>query len=34
MYIPPYYKESDEHKLIEFMQAQSFATLISTQNSN
>jgi transcriptional regulator len=34
MYIPPYYKESDEQKLIEFMQAHSFATLISTSNAN
>lgn len=34
MHIPPYYKESDEHKLIEFMQAYNFATLVSTNNSN
>lgn len=34
MYIPPYYKENDEQKLIEFMQAYNFATLISTNNSN
>lgn len=34
MYIPPYYKENDELKLIEFMQAYNFATLISTNNSN
>jgi transcriptional regulator len=34
MYIPPYYKENDEQKLIGFMQAHSFATLISTENSN
>lgn len=33
MYIPPYYKENDEHKLIEFMQAYNFATLISTDGS-
>lgn len=34
MYIPPYYKENDEQKLIEFMQAYNFATLISTKDSN
>lgn len=34
MYIPPYYKEKDEQKLIEFMQAYNFATLISTMDSN
>lgn len=34
MYIPPYYKENDEQKLIEFMQAYNFATLISTSDSN
>lgn len=34
MYIPPYYKEDDEHKLIEFMQAHSFATLINAQENN
>lgn len=34
MYIPPYYKENDEHKLIEFMQTYNFATLISTNDSN
>ena len=34
MYIPPYYKETDEQKLIEFMQAHSFASLISTNNAN
>ncbi|MGZ4055892.1 MAG: FMN-binding negative transcriptional regulator [Bacteroidia bacterium] len=34
MYIPLYYKESDEHKLIGFMQAHSFATLVSAKNSN
>ena len=34
MYIPPYYKESDEHKLIEFMSEYNFATLISTDSSN
>ncbi|MBL0330240.1 MAG: FMN-binding negative transcriptional regulator [Bacteroidetes bacterium] len=34
MYIPPYYKESDEQKLIAFMQTYNFATLISTNNAN
>ncbi|HEY0030603.1 MAG TPA: FMN-binding negative transcriptional regulator [Bacteroidia bacterium] len=34
MYIPPYYKENDEHKLVEFMQANSFATLINAYNNN
>ncbi len=34
MYIPPYYKENDEQKLIEFMQTYNFATLISTNDSN
>lgn len=34
MYIPPYYKEEDETKLLEFMQAHNFATLISTSDSN
>lgn len=34
MYIPPYYKENDNQKLIEFMQTYNFATLISTNNSN
>ncbi len=34
MYIPSYYKENDEQKLIEFMQAYHFATLISTKDSN
>ncbi len=34
MYIPPYYKENDEQKLIEFMQTYNFAILISTNDSN
>jgi transcriptional regulator len=34
MYIPPYYKEIDAEKLLAFMQAHSFATLISTHNNN
>ena len=34
MYIPPYYHETDEHKLIEFMQAHSFAILVNSQNNN
>ncbi|MBA3971061.1 MAG: FMN-binding negative transcriptional regulator [Bacteroidetes bacterium] len=33
MYIPPYYKEENEQILIEFMEAHSFANLISTSNS-
>lgn len=33
MYIPPYYHETDEHKLIEFMQAHSFATMVNSQNN-
>lgn len=32
MYIPPYYKEEDESKLLKFMNTYNFATLISTQN--
>ena len=34
MYIPSYYNETDESKLTEFMQAHSFATMISSQNNN
>jgi len=34
MYIPPYYKENDEQKLLDFMQVYNFATLISTNDSN
>jgi transcriptional regulator len=34
MYIPPYFKEEDEQKLIAFMQAHSFATLVSANNAN
>lgn len=34
MYIPPYYKENDEQKLLEFMQSYNFATLVSTNDSN
>ncbi len=34
MYIPPYYKETDEPKLVEFMNANSFAVLINSQNNN
>ncbi len=34
MYIPPYYKENDEQKLIEFMKTYNFATLISTKDAN
>jgi len=33
MYIPPYYKESDETKIIEFIQAHNFANLISIANN-
>jgi len=32
MYIPPHYVENSEHKLVEFMHAHNFATLISTHN--
>jgi transcriptional regulator len=34
MYIPSYYSETDEHTLIEFMQAHSFASMISSENNN
>jgi transcriptional regulator len=34
MYIPPYYQETDEGKLLAFMQAHSFAVLASAQNNN
>ena len=34
MYIPPYYQETDEAKLLAFMQAHSFALLASAQNNN
>lgn len=33
MYIPEYYKEEDELKLIEFMKANSFATLVGADNN-
>lgn len=33
MYIPPEYKENNENKLIEFMQAHTFANLISSANN-
>lgn len=32
MYIPPYYREQDEEKLIGFMQAHNFANLVSCAN--
>ena len=34
MYIPSYYHETDEHKLIEFMKAHSLAALVSAQNKS
>jgi transcriptional regulator len=34
MYIPPYYKEEDREKLLAFMQAHSFASLVSSHNNN
>jgi transcriptional regulator len=34
MYIPPYFREQDESKLIEFMQAHNFANLISCMNNS
>jgi transcriptional regulator len=33
MYIPPYYKENDEKKLIEFMEAHNFALVTSCSNN-
>ncbi|MCE3277911.1 MAG: FMN-binding negative transcriptional regulator [Bacteroidetes bacterium] len=33
MYIPPYYREEDTSKLIEFMQAHNFANVISSDNN-
>ena len=32
MYIPPYYQEQDEEKLISFMQAHNFANIISIKD--
>lgn len=32
MYIPPYYKQTDEQKLVDFMKAFNFASLISSRN--
>lgn len=32
MYIPPYYKQTDEQKLVDFMKAFNFASLISSTN--
>ncbi|MES2592018.1 MAG: FMN-binding negative transcriptional regulator [Bacteroidota bacterium] len=34
MYIPSYYHETDEPKLVEFMKANSFATLVSTKDKS
>lgn len=34
MYIPPYYQETDQNKLIDFMQSHNFALLASAQDSN
>lgn len=34
MYIPSYYHETDEPKLLSFMQAHSFAVLVSAQHNN
>lgn len=33
MYIPPYYKEEDKPKLLEFMKANSFTVLVSSDNN-
>jgi transcriptional regulator len=33
MYIPPYYREEDEGKLLSFMQAHNFANLVSSVNN-
>jgi transcriptional regulator len=33
MYIPTYYQEKDEHKLIEFMEANNFALIINSFNN-
>jgi transcriptional regulator len=33
MYIPPYYREEDKSKLIEFMHAHNFANVISSENN-
>jgi transcriptional regulator len=33
MYIPPYYREEDEHKLLDFMRAHNFANLVSSVNN-
>jgi transcriptional regulator len=33
MYIPSYFQETDQQKLIEFMHANSFATLVSSENN-
>jgi transcriptional regulator len=32
MYIPPYYKQTDHHKLVDFMKVFNFASLISSAN--